>query len=515
STEVHQAAETVTTSNELDLLFGPLFDEYFNGENQVVLKSSAVTTTDASNKRQQQPDSTSSTSTLATTVTADGNFDLSYALSWKPCQGDSLNLPDHSVHEGAIPSYFHPLGILGLVEVLELRYCAWHPICACVENLGLQIFQSPRGIFINPSNYALEIIKKYGILSSDPVDTPMVDKSKLDKDLQRKPVDPTHYRGMIGSLMYLTSSRPDLLFVMRSQLTDYGLKFNKIPLYCDNKSAIALCCNNVQHSRSKHIDVRYHFIKKQVENGLVELYFVIIEYQLADIFIKALTQERFNFLVEKLDTPGVSVSKKKALEKAERSKGIELLSEAASLKEAQLKKAIKRSKQETNIPIAGGSVKGAYLESENEEYKRINKEMYDDVNVGLKDAEPANEEKDDEEMTHAENVNARAPRNSFISSDYATKFLNFNNIPSGETEIISMMDIKVQHEDPSIQTSPLLTVPVTKQNTLTTSAPDSSTLTAFHQRLSDLEKEVKKLKNVNHSSALHATIKSEVLAVVK
>ncbi|GJU36886.1 hypothetical protein Tco_1185240 [Tanacetum coccineum] len=73
STEVHQAAETVTTSNEL---FGPLFDEYFNGENQVVLKSSAVTTTDASNKHQQQPDSTSSTSTLATTVTTNGNFDL-------------------------------------------------------------------------------------------------------------------------------------------------------------------------------------------------------------------------------------------------------------------------------------------------------------------------------------------------------------------------------------------------------------------------------------------------------
>ncbi|GKA89141.1 zinc finger, CCHC-type containing protein, partial [Tanacetum coccineum] len=74
--EVHQAAETVTKSNELDLLFGPLFDEYFNGENQVVLKSSVVTTNDASNKHQQQPDSTSSTSTLATTVTANGNFDL-------------------------------------------------------------------------------------------------------------------------------------------------------------------------------------------------------------------------------------------------------------------------------------------------------------------------------------------------------------------------------------------------------------------------------------------------------
>nr|GEV24681.1 hypothetical protein [Tanacetum cinerariifolium] len=58
---------------------------------------------------------------------------------------------------------------------------------------------------------------------------------------------------------------------MRSELTDYGLKFNKIPMYCDNKSAIALCCNNVQHSRSKHIDVRYHFIKEKVENGVLEL----------------------------------------------------------------------------------------------------------------------------------------------------------------------------------------------------------------------------------------------------
>ncbi|GKF16874.1 hypothetical protein Tco_0061792 [Tanacetum coccineum] len=55
---------------------------------------------------------------------------------------------------------------------------------------------------------------------------------------------------------------------MRSQLTDYGLGFNKIIMYCDNKSAMALSCNNVQHSRSKHIDIRFHFIKEHVENGL-------------------------------------------------------------------------------------------------------------------------------------------------------------------------------------------------------------------------------------------------------
>ncbi|GJT97583.1 retrovirus-related pol polyprotein from transposon TNT 1-94 [Tanacetum coccineum] len=88
--------------------------------------------------------------------------------------------------------------------------------------------------------------------------------------------------------------------LMRSQLTDYSFQFNKIPLYCNNKSVIALCCNNVQHSRAKHIDVRYHFIKEQVENGVVKLYFVRTEYQLADIFTKPLPRERFNFLIEKL-----------------------------------------------------------------------------------------------------------------------------------------------------------------------------------------------------------------------
>ncbi|GJY05143.1 hypothetical protein Tco_0371083 [Tanacetum coccineum] len=93
---------------------------------------------------------------------------------------------------------------------------------------------------------------------------------------------------------------------MHSQPTDYGFQFNKIPLYSDNKSTIALCCNNVQHSRAKHIDVRYHFIKEQVDNGIVKLYFVWTEYQLADIFTKPLPIERFNFLFEKLSIRSMS-----------------------------------------------------------------------------------------------------------------------------------------------------------------------------------------------------------------
>ncbi|GJV58183.1 retrovirus-related pol polyprotein from transposon TNT 1-94 [Tanacetum coccineum] len=126
--------------------------------------------------------------------------------------------------------------------------------------------------------------------------TPMVEKSKVDEDLQGKPVHATLYCGMIRSLMYLTSSRPDLIYVV-----------------CLCARAIALCCNNVQHSQTKHIDVRYHFIKEQVENGIVELYFVRTEYQLDDIFTKPLPRERLNFLIEKLGMRSMSLETLKRL----------------------------------------------------------------------------------------------------------------------------------------------------------------------------------------------------------
>ncbi|GKC83582.1 hypothetical protein Tco_1139299 [Tanacetum coccineum] len=87
---------------------------------------------------------------------------------------------------------------------------------------------------------------------------------------------------------------------MRTQLLDYGFRYNKIPIYGDSQSAIAISCNLVQHSRTKHINIRYHFIKKHVEKGKIELYFVRTEYQLADLFTKALLKEMFKFLVHKI-----------------------------------------------------------------------------------------------------------------------------------------------------------------------------------------------------------------------
>nr|GFB85734.1 retrovirus-related Pol polyprotein from transposon TNT 1-94 [Tanacetum cinerariifolium] len=71
-------------------------------------------------------------------------------------------------------------------------------------------------------------------------------------------------------------------------------------MYCESKAAIAISCNPVQHSRTKHIDVRYHFIKEKVENGIIELFFVETEYQLADLFTKALPVERFKYLIRRL-----------------------------------------------------------------------------------------------------------------------------------------------------------------------------------------------------------------------
>nr|GEV09558.1 hypothetical protein [Tanacetum cinerariifolium] len=265
-------------------------------------------------------------------------------------------------------------------------------------------------------------LQKFGMDLCDSVETPMVDRLKLDEDPSGIPVDQTRFRSMVGSLMYLTASRPDHVFAvcmyaryqakptkkhlealkrvfwylkgtinwglwypkdtamaltayadadhagcqdtrrstsgsarflgdklvswsskkqkstaistteakyiamsgccaqilwMRLQLTNYGFDFNKILLYCDNRSAIALCCNNIQHSKSKHIDIRHHFIREQVERGVVELYFVTTDYQLADIFTKALPRQRFEFILPRLGMKSMSPTTLKRLQEEE------------------------------------------------------------------------------------------------------------------------------------------------------------------------------------------------------
>nr|GEU87534.1 hypothetical protein [Tanacetum cinerariifolium] len=151
------------------------------------------------------------------------------------------------------------------------------------------------------SKYVHEILMKYGLNTSDIVGTPMDIKDKLDLDQIGTSVDAQKYRSMIGALMYLTSSRPDIdsgfeltgfsdadyvgckhtfkstssgaqfLGEKLTQLTDYGYHFDRILIYYDSKSAITISYNPVQHSRTKHIALQYHFIKEHVEKGTIEL----------------------------------------------------------------------------------------------------------------------------------------------------------------------------------------------------------------------------------------------------
>ncbi|GJR58835.1 hypothetical protein Tco_1500997 [Tanacetum coccineum] len=218
-------------------------------------------------------------------------------------------------------------------------------------------------------------------------------KDKLHLDKNGTLVDAPKYRSMIGALMYLTSSRSDIIHAtylclwymkdssfeltgfldadyagcrdsfkstsdgtqflgeklvgwsskkqdyttlstaeaeylslstccdqvlwMRTQLMDYGFHFKKIPIYYDSKSAIAVSCNPVQHSRTKHITIRYHFIKEHIEKGTIELYFVKTDYQLADLFTKALPVDRFNYLVRRLGMHSLSPHELERLAKSQ------------------------------------------------------------------------------------------------------------------------------------------------------------------------------------------------------
>ncbi|KAL8108755.1 hypothetical protein AgCh_025007 [Apium graveolens] len=201
-----------------------------------------------------------------------------------------------------------------------------------------------------------------------PAKTLMATTTKLELNTTEKSLDISSYRGMVGSLLYLTTIRPDIMFAtylcarfqvdpreshlvaikrifiylkgtpklsiwyprdsgfdligysdvdyvvstsiteaeyiaagsccaqilwMKNQLLDYGLNVDKIPIFCDNTSSIAITENHVQHPRTKHIDIKYHFIREHVMNGTVELYFVPSEQQLVDIFTKPLDESTF------------------------------------------------------------------------------------------------------------------------------------------------------------------------------------------------------------------------------
>jgi len=271
--------------------------------------------------------------------------------------------------------------------------------------LGLQVKQVKQGIFLSQAKYCRELLKKFNMENCKEASTPIATGCCLDVDETGVDVDQTKFRQLIGSLLYLAVSRPDIMFSVclcfrfqakpkeshymtakiilkylkettevglwypsevslnlvgyfvydfagckvdrkstsgtchllgssliswnskkqscvalstaeaeyiaagsccaqtlwiKHQLSDFGLNLSKIPLLCDNTSAINLTKNSVQHSRTKHIEIRHHFIRDHIINGDCEIQFVDSENQLADLFTKPLNKERFNFLKNEL-----------------------------------------------------------------------------------------------------------------------------------------------------------------------------------------------------------------------
>ncbi|GKC45049.1 hypothetical protein Tco_1062771 [Tanacetum coccineum] len=227
------------------------------------------------------------------------------------------------------------------------------------------------GIFFNQSKYIKEMLKKFGLEDSKPTKTPMSTEIKLTKDDEADSVDNSKYRGMIGSLFYLTASRPDIMFSvciyarfqespktthleavkrifryirgtshlglwypkgtrietivyadsdhagdyvdrkstsgvytkacqqalwMKQALIDYGIRLDDVLIMCDNKGVIDLSKNPLQHSRTKHIEIRHHFLRDNVQKGNISIEKVASEDNIADIFTKPLKREVFNYL---------------------------------------------------------------------------------------------------------------------------------------------------------------------------------------------------------------------------
>jgi hypothetical protein len=272
--------------------------------------------------------------------------------------------------------------------------------------LGFQIKQLQDGTFISQTKYIQDILKKFGMKDGKPIKTPMGTNGHLDLDRVGKSVDQKVYRSMIGSLLYLCASRPDImlsvcmcarfqagpkevhlravkrimrylvytpkfglwfpkgstfdligysdddwagckidrkstsgtcqflgrflvswaskkqnsvtlstaeaeyiiaghccaqLFWMRQTLRDYGYKLNKVSLLCDNESAIRMADNPVEHSRTKHIYIRYHFLRDHQQRGDIEIAYVNTKNQVADIFTKPLDEKIFSKLRNELN----------------------------------------------------------------------------------------------------------------------------------------------------------------------------------------------------------------------
>nr|GEV18644.1 retrotransposon protein, putative, unclassified [Tanacetum cinerariifolium] len=288
------------TERELDLLFEAMYDDYIGGQ-----PSATLTTTSAAQAPQVLQTPTTSTKIADTALTPIVIF-LSYNYSThftRHVFENPFAPPSTSAAESSSSQYVDPSNVYVDDDILVV-----------------QVNQSPHGIFIK----CLKSLKN-GIETCDPIGTPMEIKDKLDLDKNGTLVDATKYRSMIGALMYLYQADRTLYMLLvyvfgtrLSQLRSTSRRFSDAD-YAGCKDTFKSTFDGTQFlgKKTKHIVVRYHFIKKHVEKGMIELYFVKTDYQLADLFTKALLVDRFNYLVRRLGMRNLSPHELERLAKSQ------------------------------------------------------------------------------------------------------------------------------------------------------------------------------------------------------
>ncbi|GJX78415.1 hypothetical protein Tco_0326564 [Tanacetum coccineum] len=147
------------------------------------------------------------------------------------------------------------------------------------------------GIFFNQSKYIKEMLKKFGLEDSKSTKMPMSTEIKLTKDDEAGSVDSSKYQE------YVSAGKPcQQALWMKQALIDYGIRLNDVLIMCDNKGAIELSKNPIQHSRTKHIEIHYHFLRNNIQKGNISIEKVASNDNIADIFTKPLKREVFNYL---------------------------------------------------------------------------------------------------------------------------------------------------------------------------------------------------------------------------
>ncbi|RVW63013.1 Retrovirus-related Pol polyprotein from transposon RE1 [Vitis vinifera] len=150
--------------------------------------------------------------------------------------------------------------------------------------LGVEVLQTSEGIYLSQKKYACKLHEKFGLQNANSMKNPIVPDFKLLKEGETTRIDATIYKQLIGSLMYITATRPDLMYVV-CLLSSLTIKLSKNP---------------VMHGRSRHIDVRFHFLRDLTKEEVVKLVHCGTNDQVADILTKPLKLEVFLKLREKL-----------------------------------------------------------------------------------------------------------------------------------------------------------------------------------------------------------------------